>query len=188
LLEDESGAELLLLFGDELLLLLVDELESEELLPLLDPPLGNSEPPVAEPALTPKYENTLWRQPGCDISELESNVGADCSLLVSPLNTKVCPIVPEELEAVLLLEAEDDEGRNKLHGTATCFPEDDNPDAGEVLEVEEVLELVPTVPELLNERIAKSTRPEAGLMITSLIVPRFSPEEDCTLQLLSLLA
>jgi hypothetical protein len=44
----------------------VDELESgevelsvEELLPRLLDPLGYSEPPVAEPGLTPKYENTL---------------------------------------------------------------------------------------------------------------------------------
>ena len=59
--EDESGCELLLLVEllAPLLLPLVPlaplaPLPSLELLPLLEPELGNSEPPVAELRLTPK--------------------------------------------------------------------------------------------------------------------------------------
>jgi len=103
------------------------------------------------------------------------------------------------------------EGRINDHGTATCLPLPD-----EVLELSEplapvllderrlllVLE-VPLCPVLLaslesepdvepldsTEMTAKSTLPEVGLMITSLIVPRFeSPEEALTGALINLLA
>ncbi len=158
-LDDESGEELLLLLGELLLL------------PLLEPEAGYSEPPVAELGLTPKYEKTLCRQLGCEISALASNVGADCNLLVSPLKVKVGPIAPVvEVEEVApaLLDPELD-GRNKLHGTAICFPELDVPEVSAVVVVEaledEVLEAEPA--ELLSERMAKSTFPEPGLMTTS---------------------
>jgi hypothetical protein len=54
-------------------------------------------------------------------------LGADCSLLLSPLNTKLScwPVVllivllPVELEVELAAE----EGRSNIQGTATCLPE-----------------------------------------------------------------
>lgn len=105
---------------------------------------------------------------------MASNVGADCNLLVSPVNTKLyCwPLTLElELEAPLLLDDPPIEGRSKLHGTATCLPVAED-DALEALgEVPAAL-----VPELLTESTAKSTRPNAGLMMTSLIVPTSLPE------------
>ncbi len=57
---------------------------------------------------------------------LGSKFGADCSLLLSPVNTKVgcCPLVlldsvllEVELELELLLL-----GRSNIQGTATCLP------------------------------------------------------------------
>jgi len=141
--------------------------ESWELLvPLLVPEDGYSDPPVAELALTPKYEKTLCRQLGCDKSLLGSNVGADCSLLVSPLKVNVGPIDPDVELLVLELELELD-ARNKVQGTAICLPE-----LEDVLEVPGVVadeledELLP-LPELLNERIAKSTFAELGFTMTS---------------------
>jgi len=115
-------------------------------------------------------------------SVLESNEGADCSLVVSPLNVNVC-----ELELLLLLpedagELPLEEGFSKAHGTATCFPDEDPPlrlelELGELLLAPLLLDPL----ELESDRIAKSARPEFGLMMTSLIVPRLSPEEPCTL-------
>ena len=190
------------------------ELPGEELLeePLeLPRPLLPSEPPIPEVGLTPKYENTLCFHPGCDKSLVTSNDGADCSLLVSPVNTKVCwPMLPlDELDVLELIPELELElellGFNKAQGTATCLPaplevellvpsvlpELDVPELevpellvpllelpGEELAPEEPLE----VPELLKERIAHSSLPEAGLMITSLIVPNESPEVDCTVE------
>jgi len=107
-----------------------------------------------------------------------------------------------ELDDELVLELEllelDMAGFNRLHGTATCFPELD--ELSLVLEeglVEEDVEdglvedglvededELPEDDEPLSERIAKSTLPELGLMMTSLIVPRFSPDEPCTDELL----
>jgi hypothetical protein len=99
------------------------------------------------------------------------------------VNTKLycCPVVcwpvtlELELEVPLLLDDPPIEGRSKLHGTATCLPvaEEDALEAlGEVPEA-----LVPELlPELLTESTAKSTRPDAGLMMTSLIVPTSLPE------------
>ena len=166
---------------------------------------------------------------------MASKLGACCSLLLSPLKTKLtcCPLVllPRVLllEELLLLE----EGRRSIQGTATCLPLleerllpapearplglvplpellEDEPrllpevlldpelkpellldppglleDPEEPVPEEEPLGLLPA-PELLeplelSERIAKSMRPEAGLMIVSLMVPSVSPEEPVTL-------
>jgi hypothetical protein len=60
------------------------------LLPLLLELPGDSAPPVAEPAPdNPKYEKTLWRQLGWERSVVASKLGADCSLVASPLKTKL---------------------------------------------------------------------------------------------------
>jgi hypothetical protein len=75
---------------------------------------------------------------------------------------------------------------NSDHGTATCLA----PPANE-LAVPEVVEDVPSVPlegvlelvalvESLSEITAKSTLPEFGLMMSSLMVPMDSPDEDFT--------
>jgi hypothetical protein len=86
--------------------------------------------------------------------------------------------------------------RNSIQGTATCFPVlDDEPRllpptplllpelaGSEEMPLEELLPLglvappTPPAPEELNERAAKSIRPEPGLMMTSLIVPIWLPE------------
>ena len=60
-----------------------------EELPELLPDELPSEPPIPEVGFTPKYENTLCFQPGCD-RVVVSKEGADCNLLVSPLKTNVC--------------------------------------------------------------------------------------------------
>jgi hypothetical protein len=145
---------------------------------LLEEPLsllpGDSAPPVAVPLLPdmPKYEKMLWRQAGWLRSVLASNVGADCNLLASPLKTKLnCWPAELGVEDALLPAPAIEDGRRRLQGTAICLP---------VLE-DVVLEAPGKVaedlgPELLSERIAKSTRPEAGLMMTSLIVPASLPE------------
>jgi len=120
--EEESGLELLLplllLPGDELL---PEELPCDELPEELVP----SEPPMPELGLTPKYENTLCFQPGCDKSVEASKDGADCSLLVSPLNVNVCCPWLDELELVDELELLELEGRSKVQGTATSLPEEE---------------------------------------------------------------
>jgi hypothetical protein len=178
--EDESGCELLL-FGELLVPLLLPlvpllpeaPLPSVELPPLLEP--GDSEPPVAEPGLTPKNVNTLCLQLGWEVSELALNVGADCSLLLSPLKVNAGPIAPAVDEDVLLELAL--AGRNRIHGTATSFPEAPGElDVSDVLDVAEDELLVPA-PELLSEIMAKSTLPELGLITTSWMVPSVSPEE-----------
>lgn len=121
---------------------------------------------------------------------------------------EVLELMPElELELELL-------GFSKAQGTAICLPaplevglvDPSVPELPELdvpeLEVPELLvpllelpgeELAPEepleLPELpLSERIAHSNRPEFGLMITSLIVPKVSPEVDCTLAPVNLLA
>jgi hypothetical protein len=91
-------------------------------------------------------------------------------------------------------------GRSNDHGTATCFvpPEVEVP----VAEVGDVVPVLPEEdplvslerlklvepPELLSEMTAKSTFPECGLIITSLIVPIISPDEDFTSALFNWLA
>lgn len=68
-------------------------LVSEELEPELLPELlllGDSAAPVAELAPErPKKEYTLCFQLGCERSVVESKLGADCSLLWSPVNWKL---------------------------------------------------------------------------------------------------
>jgi len=128
---------------------------AEEPLSLLP---GDSAPPVAVPLPdTPKYEKMLWRQPGWLRSVLASNVGADCNLLVSPVNTKLnCWPVEPGVEGALPTAPAFEDGRRRLQGTAICLPVVEDV----VLEVPgEVAEDLG--PELLSERIAKSTRPEA---------------------------
>lgn len=100
------------------------------------------------------------------------------------------------LEAVVELPAL--AGRKSVQGTATClFPpavvlvdEFTVPEVGDevpVLPVEGVLELV-SAEELPSEITAKSTLPELGLIMTSLMVPRDSPELDLTSALVNWLA
>jgi hypothetical protein len=143
-------------------------------------PPGDVAPPVAEPDL-PKYEIAFWNHPGLDRSVLGSKAGAVCNLFTSPENVKlICPMLDE----VVVLPSKP--ACNSDHGTATCFA----PPAAE-LAVPEVVEEVPSVPlegvlelaepvEPLSEITAKSTLPEFGLMMRSLIVPMDSPDEDFT--------
>ena len=126
-----------------------------------------------------------------------SKFGADSSLLMSPVNTKLgccklpaVPVTPVELE--LLKPDEDeapavDEDLNSIHGTATCLPPtldvvEPSPVLAEVeLEVVPEVELLFAAPvALVRDRIAKSTRPEAGLIIVSLIVPISLPDDPVT--------
>jgi hypothetical protein len=104
----------------------------------------------------------------------------------------VGPIDPdvEELLDVLPEIPPEVDGRRRVQGTATCLPElEDVPDMPGLVEDELVDDDVPELdPELFRDRIAKSTLPEVGLMMTSWIVPSVSPDEPCTLELLSLLA
>jgi hypothetical protein len=169
-----------------------------------------------------------------------SKLGADCSLLASPVNTKliICPLVLLLLDVLADDDADDaadDDGRRSIHGTATCLPLLlDNPDVLELLPgvvlpgvvlldvpalvlpppalllppgrallpgvglgvppddeepPEEPLGVVPPpMPLMLKDKIAKSIRPDAGLIIESLIVPIVSPEEPVTLAPISWLA
>jgi hypothetical protein len=143
-------------------------------------PPGEVAPPVAEPDL-PKYEMAFWNQPGLDRSVLASKAGAVCNLFASPENVKV---ICAMLEDVVVLPS--NPACNSDHGTATCFA----PPATE-LAVPDVVEEVPSVPlegvlepvalvEPVSEITAKSTLPEFGLMMSSLIVPTDSPDEDFT--------
>ncbi len=73
---------------------------------------------------------------------------------------------------VVLLVADElllDDGRRSIHGTATCLPEalEELPDVDELALLPELLE----APDELSERTAKSIRPEAGLIMVSLMVP-----------------
>ena len=185
-------------------------LPGEVLSELLVPP-GVSAAPVAELLpIMPKLENTLCRQLGWLRSVFASKLGADCSLLTSPVKTKLGEAELLLVEAVELLELVDpaevlapaeDEGRNSIHGTATCFPpacEADDvltevPEVPEVPEVLEVLdgldesaefepaELLFPAAELPDKEItANSRRPEAGLIIVSLMVPTSLPDDPLT--------
>jgi hypothetical protein len=150
-------------------------------------PPGEVAPPVAEPDF-PKYETTFWNHPGLDRSVFGSKAGAACNLLMSPEYMKlICAM----LEDVVVLPSKP--GCKSDHGTATCFA----PPAAE-LAVPEVVEEVPSVPlegvlelavvEPVIEITAKSTLPEFGLMMSSLIVPMDSPDEDFTCALVNWLA
>lgn len=130
--------------------------------------------------------------------------------MASPENTNVMLEDPRDdaVEGVLLeavAEELPDPERSNIQGTTTCFPLPEDEDSVLVVLLGVVLELVllgvvlpgvvlelalvslplvlPEAPE--TERIAKSIRPEAGLMITSLTVPRFWPDELVTWALLS---
>jgi hypothetical protein len=111
---------------------------------------------------------------------LASKLGADSSLLVSPAKTKlgcaelVLALVVLDDNELAADEAPDEDDLSSIHGTTTCFP----------LEAELVDELIPVLEDVpgvallepkllfpLREMTAKSTRPENGLMIVSLIVP-----------------
>ncbi len=90
----------------------------------------------------------------------------------------------EELEEVLgeLLLSELDDPGEELLPCDELLPRDEL----ELLPGEELLpcEELPLVPELLlelSERTANSIRPDAGLMMVSLMVPKVSPEEPVTL-------
>ena len=129
------------------------------------------------------------------MSVFESKAGADCSLLMSPEYVNVgCAMVEEVVELLPPALA----GRNNDHGTATCLVPPANELDDELL-VPEVREEVPDdveegvlasvkPVELLSEITAKSSLPELGLMMTSLIVPTESPEEDFTSALVNWLA
>lgn len=114
------------------------------------------------------------------------------------------PELDDPLVLELALELDELDGRRSVHGTAICLPaallpagfEPLTPDDEVEPGLELVLELVPDVdvsdvPPLappVTEIIANSTRPDVGLMSTSLIVPRFSPEDELTVALDSSLA
>ena len=113
--------------------------------------------------------------------------------MVSPVNTKLAWLVVLEVPVL--------EVRNSTHGTATCLPELEDPrllppvvllpptallltallvsaevPLDELLPLGVVAPPVPPAPEELNDRTAKSIRPEPGLMIRSLIVPTWLPQ------------
>jgi hypothetical protein len=109
---------------------------------------------------------------------------------------------PAVLVAPVVLLAPAVLGRKSIQGTATCLPLvlEEELELIELLlelwswelELPEGLVLLPELlpeglvapPELpleeLSERMAKSIRPEAGLTMTSLMVPKVSPEELLT--------
>ena len=100
---------------------------------------------------------------------------------------KVCPIPDAVVELPVLA------GRNSVQGTATCLVEPAVAllDEFAVPEVGAEVPVLPVVGELavpvepLSEMTAKSTLPELGLMMTSLMVPTDSPELDFTSALVS---
>ena len=94
-----------------------------------------------------------------------SNDGADCSLLLSPENVKVCWPSVATVVTPWALEPLAGPDLSSIHGTGTSLP---------------VL-VFASVPELGRSDItAKSIRPDAGLKMTSLIVP-----SDCPCPLLT---
>jgi len=114
------------------------------------------------------------------------------------------PAALEVLELILELELALP-GFSKAQGTATCLPALELellvPSGLVVGELDvpelDVPELVPLLElpgdelapeELLSEIIAHSTLPEAGLIITSLIVPSESPDVDWTVEPVNWLA
>ena len=101
-------------------------------------------------------------------------------MLVSPANVKVCWLSVVDGVAVAPWAA----GRSNIQGTATSLPALAvvvapgvvEPGVVEVVEVVLVVLVFASVPELeLSEITAKSIRPDAGLKMTSLIVPRDCP-------------
>ena|SRR5882672_9312338 len=110
---------------------------------------------------------------------LWSNDGADCSLLVSPENVKVCWLSVVDVVAPWIAVPLAGAGRSSIQGTGTSFPALAVVEPGGVVEVAGVVPVglvFTSVPEIeLSEITAKSTRPDAGLKITSLIVPSDCP-------------
>jgi len=132
---------------------------------------------------------------------LWSNEGAAVNLLLSPLNTKLGvsvealePLVVLLLLVLLLLLPAPPAiaGRSNIQGTGTSLPEVLLlADVLGVVELDGVVELVLLLlllPLSEYEITAKSIRPEFGLRITSLMVPRDSPVEPLTSAPISLLA
>jgi len=106
--------------------------------------------------------------------------------VLSPLKTKLA-CCPAELVALEEPRPAIKEGRSNIQGTATCLPLPAvavpvAPTAlvPEVSVVEAALPDVPEVPAPLREITAKSILPEAGLIIVSLMVPIWLPEEPVT--------
>ena len=102
-------------------------------------------------------------------------------MLVSPENVKVCWLSVLAAGAVAPWAAA---GRSSIQGTATSLPALAvvvapgvvEPGVVEAVEVVLVVLVFASVPELeLSEITAKSIRPDAGLKITSLIVPSDCP-------------
>jgi hypothetical protein len=141
-------------------------------------------------------------------------VGADCSFVESPENAKLnWPDV-----ALVLVELPIIEGLSSIQGTATCLPDvlevelllnpEELPGVVELPGelpgvVEELLlaaepvpvELVSEVPPVeveplleLSDTMAKSIRPDIGLISTSSIVPKLCPELPVSVEPLSWLA
>lgn len=129
-------------------------------------------------------------------------------MVASPENTKL--MLPAPLAALVVLGlvvvlvelvalptvAPEEELRSSIQGTTTCLPLPVKllvvlpgvvvvvPGVvvalGVVVVAPGVVVLPRVVPAELTDRTAKSTRPDVGLMITSLSVPRFCPEELVT--------
>jgi hypothetical protein len=139
-------------------------------------------------------------------------VGADCSFVESPEKAKLnCPAV-----ALVLVELPIIEGLSNIQGTATCLPEALavelllSPEELLLLGVVELpgvveelllvaepvpVELVSEVPPVeveplleLSDTMAKSIRPDIGLISTSSIVPKLCPELPVSVEPLSWLA
>lgn len=107
------------------------------------------------------------------------------------MKTKLWLIVDEEeeLEVPPAYSLPLPEARNRFQGTTICFPLPEEALLPNLL-LEDVSELVVELLVLaelpvpaLNESTANSTRPELGLIMMSLIVPRASPEEDLICEL-----
>jgi hypothetical protein len=94
------------------------------------------------------------------------NEGADCNLVMSPVYRKEgCIVMPLLALGVPVSLSPGPAGRNKPQGTATSWP------------LAGVIGVVALLEEGLKEITAKSTRPEAGLMTASAMVPTVWPEE-----------
>lgn len=93
---------------------------------------------------------------------------------------RVLPLEPPRLLLELLGEVELLELLGEVELLELGLVELDDPEVSELLELPDGLVALPVLPELLNERIAKSIRPEVGLIIQSLIVPSWLPDVPVT--------
>lgn len=100
-------------------------------------------------------------------------------MAVSPANMNVCCEVLAELLPLVALELEELDGRSRVQGIGTSFSPVDGVAEDEALLVE------PLAVRLIT---AKSTLPDVGFRMTSLMVPRVSPDDPWTLAPMSLLA